>query len=626
MAQLNLANLMQQIGNLAGSAVRPAAGQARKGTLGQGEVFATPAVLKRLGENLAEEPSPETLQAQLVDILQELQPEQARQMIAQLLAEGHINEAQARELLGNLPAQRAEALSESAQASPALSTARTSQAPSVPQSQVCSAETPATADVRSSQAPAPAGQPIPTDPTDVQQPAGQASAEGNQHPTAQPAPAATATGSNASAAPQSVVRQPADRPQTDQAVDTLVAVKATVPQATPSDSSPAEATAVQHASQSPAPAASAQANSAPTQPADAVARADAKPSPDQAQQPRLAQPRPETPPESAPAPSRPAGPVLISPAELASRVVAPQNVAQQLQQLANPPLVEPQTGSAKRGETAESPSGSAQTGQSLADALVQGAQPRQTSVQTAEPTAQPMPAPSAEPGEAPRPAPVPAEDVPSVVEAVEVSSAEPTTPAQSASAVAESTGALNEATSSVAPLTGTASPGVPAGEQPGPQETPLSDQITAQMTVNDARAGKEVVIQMNPPELGKVRIAFRQEGHELRGVVRAENPQTLQDLQREAPHLLARLQEAGVQLKTLDLQGGDLAQQNHQDRGQHAQQAYSQFTDGGAQGRGQQPGQDQPRQNLPHAWAGEEPVSTGPLGQYISETTLNVMM
>ena len=166
-----------------------------------------------------------------------------------------------------------------------------------------------------------------------------------------------------------------------------------------------------------------------------------------------------------------------------------------------------------------------------------------------------------------------------------------------------------------------------AQEQPT-QQTPLTDQIAARMTLADAREGKEVVVQMDPPELGKIHVTFRQQGGQLQGMIRVDNPETLSDLQREAPHLLARLQEAGIQIKTLDLQGGDLANQQQSDRGQQAQQAYSQFADGGAQGRGEQGGHshESPVSAGPYAWADDPQGVDPPVGQYISETTLNVMM
>lgn len=196
---------------------------------------------------------------------------------------------------------------------------------------------------------------------------------------------------------------------------------------------------------------------------------------------------------------------------------------------------------------------------------------------------------------------------------------------------ASTTSAAESAASGPAPVidsvSGTETASSAAGAQPA-QQTPLTDQIAARMNVSDARDGKEVVVHMDPPELGKVRISFREQGGQLQGIIRADNPETLSDLQRETPHLLARLQEAGIQIKTLDLQGGDLANQQQSDRGQQAQQTYSQFTDSGAQGRGEDgshPQQQSPPTGL-RAWTDDPLGAEPPVGQYVSETTLNVMI
>ena len=50
---------------------------------------------------------------------------------------------------------------------------------------------------------------------------------------------------------------------------------------------------------------------------------------------------------------------------------------------------------------------------------------------------------------------------------------------------------------------------------------------------------------------------LRAEGSEVRGVLEADNPRTLTQLQREAPIIMSRLADAGVQMKRMDLSLGD---------------------------------------------------------------------
>ncbi len=82
---------------------------------------------------------------------------------------------------------------------------------------------------------------------------------------------------------------------------------------------------------------------------------------------------------------------------------------------------------------------------------------------------------------------------------------------------------------------------------------PAANQVVEALRASASRQGNQVVIHLNPPELGKVSIRLSVTGNDVRGVLRVENPQTLTQLQREAPALLNRLAEAGVQLRQMDL-------------------------------------------------------------------------
>lgn len=155
----------------------------------------------------------------------------------------------------------------------------------------------------------------------------------------------------------------------------------------------------------------------------------------------------------------------------------------------------------------------------------------------------------------------------------------------------------------------------------------IADQIVTRVQLRRDDLGQEMVVRLDPPELGGVRIQFRSEQGEITGVIRADNPQTLAELQREAPSLLQRLNEAGVPIRTLNLHLGDLAQQ--QSRGEshafaQAQNAYSLFQqnggDGGGYGDGYRPndGND--------LFAGDPDAWTEDAGQYVSDSALNVMI
>jgi len=78
-------------------------------------------------------------------------------------------------------------------------------------------------------------------------------------------------------------------------------------------------------------------------------------------------------------------------------------------------------------------------------------------------------------------------------------------------------------------------------------------QITEAFRSSAVRNGQEIVVRLNPPELGRVRVTLRLEGGEVRGVLDVENPRTLTQLQREAPNIMGRLTDAGIEMKRMDL-------------------------------------------------------------------------
>ncbi len=81
--------------------------------------------------------------------------------------------------------------------------------------------------------------------------------------------------------------------------------------------------------------------------------------------------------------------------------------------------------------------------------------------------------------------------------------------------------------------------------------TPVSNQISEALPTI-AKAGDRVVIRLNPPELGQVKITFTADGKELRAVVEVDNARALAELQRETPSLVSRLASDGIQLKRMD--------------------------------------------------------------------------
>lgn len=81
-----------------------------------------------------------------------------------------------------------------------------------------------------------------------------------------------------------------------------------------------------------------------------------------------------------------------------------------------------------------------------------------------------------------------------------------------------------------------------------------AQQVIDSLRVADTGSGKQIVLHLDPPHLGKVRMTMHSD---LAGVVRCvlkvDNPGTLDHLRAEAPAMLTRLADSGVQVKRLEI-------------------------------------------------------------------------
>jgi len=95
---------------------------------------------------------------------------------------------------------------------------------------------------------------------------------------------------------------------------------------------------------------------------------------------------------------------------------------------------------------------------------------------------------------------------------------------------------------------------VQAGREPDqPAPGSMVDQIARVLRAGAATRNQRVVIRLDPPELGMVRVTLHADGEVVSSSVEVEHARTLIELQREAPALLRNLAEAGVHIRSMNM-------------------------------------------------------------------------
>ncbi len=163
-----------------------------------------------------------------------------------------------------------------------------------------------------------------------------------------------------------------------------------------------------------------------------------------------------------------------------------------------------------------------------------------------------------------------------------------------------------------------------AAQMAGAHESEVAQSVVRQvgnyMQTQRLRSGDEMVLRLDPPELGSVKMTLEGKGNQLRMVVEASNPRTLVDLQREAPALMQRLVDSGIEVRRMEFaqsdpsgSGGSFGSLNRQ----------------GAQGQGafdQQDGAPRPGRGPLMDASAEETASSSPAASVIGEQAINLWM
>jgi len=113
----------------------------------------------------------------------------------------------------------------------------------------------------------------------------------------------------------------------------------------------------------------------------------------------------------------------------------------------------------------------------------------------------------------------------------------------------------------------------------------IGDQILDSIQASTVRGDKQVLVRLNPPELGTVLVRFQEQGGRLTGTLEVSSSEARREIEQALPQVARTLQEAGVQVRRLDVVASDQPERDL-NRDHTSQDAWSQHQ-GAGQGREQ---------------------------------------
>lgn len=97
------------------------------------------------------------------------------------------------------------------------------------------------------------------------------------------------------------------------------------------------------------------------------------------------------------------------------------------------------------------------------------------------------------------------------------------------------------------------------GPEAGLAESPtraVAEQILDTVRASVMQGDRQIVIRLQPPELGTVIVRLREQDQHLEGVVEADNSDTRLEIERALPEVIGSLREAGVPIRRFDVTTG----------------------------------------------------------------------
>ncbi|MDD5010695.1 MAG: flagellar hook-length control protein FliK, partial [Phycisphaerae bacterium] len=81
----------------------------------------------------------------------------------------------------------------------------------------------------------------------------------------------------------------------------------------------------------------------------------------------------------------------------------------------------------------------------------------------------------------------------------------------------------------------------------------IRNQIQESIYTSFRSDSKEIVVRLNPPELGKVAIKFSEQNNAITGLLQVDNLETKNSIQQSLPEIIQSLNDGGVLVKKIEV-------------------------------------------------------------------------
>ena len=151
----------------------------------------------------------------------------------------------------------------------------------------------------------------------------------------------------------------------------------------------------------------------------------------------------------------------------------------------------------------------------------------------------------------------------------------------------------------------------------------ISQQIQQSVQTTIKSSNQQIVIRLNPPELGNVAIKFQEQGGDITGVLQVDRLQTKLQIEQALPEIVQNLQDSGIQIKKVEVVLAN-QQEQYSAKDQSAAQGQNSFA-GNQNTSDQQSNTNNPAYN---EWIPSNETYGGYTEhqQQLTETTINMLV